>query len=530
VIIGLIASTIGFFAGMGIGALLKWIMQKFSGATLPGAWLVIPPSAVIASYAVGVLVTIVAALLPALRASRVAPVEAMREARTDTRPSVVLSLIGAVLTLGGAAAVAAALFGSIGGSTLWTLLVGVMAAFIGVAMLTPAVAGPVINVLGRAVSFTTSGKLGRLNSARNPRRTAITAAALMIGIALVTGVSVLASSLTKSIEQMVRTDLNAELVIGSPSGGGPGLPPAFNPTVIDQAKDVPGVATAVGMRFDAVQVGSDVTFAGGADVAGLAEVLRMQPKEGELRTLSAGEVVVDEEFAKDHSLSPGGTLTMATQRGGQHDYRVVGVYQHNELIGGPMLSLADSATEFRTGQFNQGFIKLNPGADVAAVRGELDKLVTDNPEVSVIDQSALVEQAKSQVNTVVVMLYVLLGLALVIAILGIVNTLALSVLERTRELGLVRAVGMRRGQVVQMVTSESVVIAVFGALLGVVVGVLLGAAVVRALRDQGIQALALPWGSMAAFMALSVVIGLLAAILPAVRAARTNVLAAIAYE
>jgi len=148
----------------------------------------------------------------------------------------------------------------------------------------------------------------------------------------------------------------------------------------------------------------------------------------------------------------------------------------------------------------------------------------------VMDQSALIEQAKSSVNTFVVMLYVLLGLALIIAILGIVNTLALSVLERTRELGLVRAIGMRRAQVVQMVTVESVVIAVFGALLGVVVGGLLGVAIVRALADEGINVVAVPWGSIGTFMALAVVIGLFAAIVPAIRAARTNVLSAIAYE
>jgi len=265
-------------------------------------------------------------------------------------------------------------------------------------------------------------------------------------------------------------------------------------------------------------------------VAGLGEVLRMQPKAGELRTLRSGEVVVDDEFATAHNLSVGGVLTMATQRGGERDYRVVGIYQRNQLASGPVISDEDSAAGFRTGQLNQGFVKLAPGASVDTVRSELDKLVADNPEVSVIDQSALLEQAASSVDTVVIMLYVLLGLALVIAILGIVNTLALSVLERTRELGLVRAVGMRRGQVVQMVTVESVVIAVFGALLGVVVGGLLGAAVVRALRDEGVPELALPWISMAAFMALAVVIGLFAAIVPAVRAARTNVLAAIAYE
>lgn len=530
VIIGLLASTLGLGAGVGVAALLKSLMESFSNATFPGAWLVIPPSAVIAAYAVGVLVTVVAAVLPAVRASRVSPVEAMREARTNTRPSVVLSIVGAVLTVGGAAAVVAALFGDLGDATLWTLLVGVMGVFVGVAMLTPAICGPVVGVIGRAVSFTTAGKLGRLNSARNPRRTAITAAALMIGISLVTGVSVLASSLTKTIEDAVRTDLNAELMIGGPAAGGPSLPATFDPAVIQRADAVPGVATAVGLRFDAVQYGSEPGFAVSADLAGLSEVLRLQLETGELRTLRSGEIVVDQEFAAKYGLAVGSTFGLATQRGGPADYRVVGIYQESELVNGPILSEQDGAAGFRSPQFNQGFVRLDSGADVAAVRGQLDALVRDNPEVSVMDQSALVEQAKSSVNTFVVMLYVLLGLALVIAILGIVNTLALSVLERTRELGLVRAIGMRRAQVVQMVTVESVVIAVFGALLGVLVGGLLGIAVVRALKDEGITALAVPWASMGTFVALAVVIGLFAAVLPAIRAARTNVLAAIAYE
>ena len=531
VIIGLVASTIGLGAGMGVAALLKSLMESFSNATLPGAWLVVPSSAVIAAYTVGVLVTVFAAVLPAIRASKVAPVEAMREARTNTRPSPVLTAIGGLLTLAGAGAVLAALFGELGDAALWTLLTGVMGAFIGVAMLTPAICGPVVSVIGRAVSFTTAGKLGRLNSARNPRRTAITAAALMIGIALVTGVSVLASSLTQSIENSVRTDLNAELVIGAMSGG-PSLPPTFDPTVIERADTLPGVATAVGMRFDAAQDGDRSIFVSSADVAGLADVLRLEPAAGtpELRTLRSGEVVLDEESAAERNLTVGSTYQLATQRGGPRDYTVVGIYRTNELAYGPVLSEADGAAGFRSPQFNQGFVRLDHGADATAVRGGLDALVKDNPEVSVMDQSALIEQAKSSVNTFVVMLYVLLGLALIIAILGIVNTLALSVLERTRELGLVRAIGMRRAQVVQMVTVESVVIAVFGALLGVVVGGLLGVAIVRALADEGINVVAVPWGSIGTFMALAVVIGLFAAIAPAIRAARTNVLSAIAYE
>jgi putative ABC transport system permease protein len=533
VAIGLVAATIGLGLGVGVAALLKSLMQSFSGAVLPGPWLVLPWVAVIAAYVVGVVVTVVAAAVPALRASRIAPVTAMQTAATGDKPLVKLTVAGAVATLGGAGLVGAALFADLGDATVWALLGGVLLAFVGVAMLTPVISRPVISVLGRAMSFTTAGKLGRLNSARNPRRTAITAAALMVGIALVTGVAVLAQSLTKSAEQIVATDLQAELVIMGSMGGGPALPPNFDPDVVSAAAGVPGVERAVGLRYDSAQIttgtGSQPQLVGAADVAGLAQVFGMQTKAGSLRTLRPGEVVVSEPYATEHGLSVGRTLRMHTQRGSERQLTVVGVYD-SKLLRMPVISEADAVAGFRTDQMNEAYIQLADGADAQAVQRQLDPLVADNPEVSVQDQSDLIESAKSQVDTMVVMLYVLLGLALVIAVLGIVNTLALSVLERTRELGLVRAIGMRRRQVMQMVTVESVVIAVFGALLGVVVGAGLGTAVVRALADEGISELAVPWTSMGAFVGLAVVIGLLAAVLPAVRAARTNVLAAIAYE
>ncbi len=201
-----------------------------------------------------------------------------------------------------------------------------------------------------------------------------------------------------------------------------------------------------------------------------------------------------------------------------------------QLLPGPVLSVADAADGFRSQRATTGYIALADGADAAAVRRQAAALVADEPEVSVQDQSDFAAQQTSQVDTVVLMLYLLLGLAVIIAVLGIVNTLALSIVERTRELGLVRAIGMRRGQVRLMVVVESVVIAVFGALLGLAVGSGLGAAVVRALKDQGVPELSLPWASLGIFLGLAVLIGLLAAVIPAIRASRTNVLDAIAYE
>lgn len=533
VVIGLIAATIGLGAGLGIAALLKMLMESFSSASIPGPWLVVPTSAVIASYLVGILVTVVAAVLPALRASRVAPVAAMTQASTQDRPHTLLSIAGGVATLAGSALVGIALFGEVG-STMLVLFGGVLLAFVGVAMLTPAICRPVTSVLGRLASFSTAGKLGRLNSARNPRRTAITAAALMVGIALVTGVSVLASSLTKSLESLVDSDLNAELLIAGEMSGGPSLPPNFDPAVVDRAREVPGVDRVVGVRFDSAQVttatDSGAALATAGDLAGLADVLSLTAAAGELRTLESGEVALNEDFAGDRDLEVGDPITVQTQRGPEQQLTVVGIFGATSLWGTPVvMSDADAAAGFRTAQLNEAFIQLADGADSTTVRQQLEALVAGNPEVSVQDQSDLLASAQSQVDELVLMLYILLGLALVIAILGIVNTLALSVLERTRELGLVRAIGMGRSQVMQMVTVESVVIAVFGALLGIVVGGGLGAAIVQALSDN-IPELALPFGSMAMFVGLAVLIGLLAAILPSVRAARTNVLTAIAYE
>jgi len=526
-IIGVVASTLGLFAGAGLGALLKRLIESVGNSNLPGSGVSLPLVAVVASYGVGLLVTVAAALVPALRASRIAPVAAMRAASAAEQPLTVLSLAGAVLAAGGVAAVGTALLRDVGDGRLAVLLGGVLAVFVGVAMLTPLVTRPVVGLLGRVLAWSVPGELGRRNSARNPRRTATTAAALMIGMALVTGVSVLAGSLKASIEDLVQRDLGADLVIAGESDGR-GVA-TFDPRVVDEAAGLAGVDQAVAVYADMAQQGTAAVPVMAGDVEALTDVLRLQRVGGELRTLRAGEVVVDSAFAGELSLSVGDRLELATVRGGQRSYTVVGIHEPTQLVSGPVLSVEDARAGFSTPQAALGYVTVDPGADVSAVKASVARLLESQPEASVEDRTGFVAQQSAQVDLITVMLYGLLGLALVIAVLGIVNTLALSVLERIRELGLVRAVGMRRGQVAGMVAVESVVISVFGALLGLLVGAALGSAVVRAFESD-IPVLSIPWATLAGFVAIAALAGVAAALLPAIRAARVDVLKAIAYE
>jgi putative ABC transport system permease protein len=529
VVVGLLAATLGLVAGLGVAVGLRAVMEAQSGVRFPDAELTLPAAAIAASYLVGVLITIVAALLPALRASRVAPMAALRDAATSDRPLTALTIMGTVPALLGVVAVAVALFGDLGDATLPALVGGVLLAFVGVAMLTPAIARPAVALLGRALAWTTPGELGRRNSARNPRRTAITAAALMVGVALVTGVSVLASSLQASLEGVVGQSLAAELIISGDQTGRSAA--TYDPAVIDQVNQLPGVAQAAAVHTDVAQLGDETTEVAAGDLAAMADMFRLRATAGELRRLHPGELVIDDEYAAEHDLAVGRTLQVATQRGGSQPYTVVGVFQRSRLVPGPvLLPLEDARTGFRSPQANFGYIRLRQGADVDAIRRQVEALLADNPEVGVRSQADFLAQLASQVDTAVVMLYVLLGLSILIAVLGIINTLALSILERTRELGLLRAIGMFRSQVTQMVAVESVVIALFGALLGVLVGSALGAAVVRAVPDELVSVLSLPWASTALVLGLAVLVGLAAAVLPVVRAARTDLLRAIAYE
>lgn len=526
--IGLLASAVGLFAGLGVANLLMMLMEANSGIQLPAIGFSLPASVIITAFVVGVVVTVAAAVVPALRASRVPPIAAMRELATKDKPLTVMTLGGLLASIVGSAAIALALTVDLG-NELWVLLAGIVVAFIGVTMLTPALSGPAVSVLGRAMSWSLPGALGRRNAARNPRRTAITAAALMVGITLVTGISVVASSFKSSISEVLRSDVHAELVIAGEQSGP--TPPSFDAKIMPKVREIDGVRSAVALYTDQVQASGKRVTATATDIAGLKPIVDLRVKDGLLRALRPGEVLIDDEFADDRRVSVGEAIPVAARRGAERHLTVVGVFERSQVLGSAMLlSEADAAGHFRTPQASRAYITVPDESRVDNVRKQINALVHDNPEVSAMDLSGFVAQQNGQVDMIVTMLFVLVALALLIAVLGIVNTLTLSIVERTRELGLVRAIGMARKQVVAMVTTESVVVAVFGALLGMVVGTALGAGAVAALRDSGITTLTIPWFWLATFAGGAVLVGLLAGFGPALKASRVNILRAIAYE
>ena len=525
-VIGLVASVLGLAAGYGVGALLAALAAGLS--TVPLAGVSMPAAALIGGLAVGVLVTLVAALLPAVRASRIPPVAAMQHAATPDRPLTLLTVAGALTLAAGGTVLGLGLTGRAGGQELWAVLAGVLVCFIGVALLTPLIARPVVSLLGRPFSWSVPGKLGRLNSGRNPRRTAITAAALMVGVALVTGFGVVLASAKESMGELATETMDADLVISGDYAGP--RPPTFDPAVLDRAAALPGVAQISAIAIDLAEVDGQRGYVTAVyDLAAARDMFHLEPTAGSLEPLAPGELVVDARTADEYGLTLGDTVQTQLSRGEPHTYRVVGLYEWTPLVSGFILP-QEATADFGIPQPTLGFVTVTDGAATSQVRAQVAELLADSPEVAVTDQSAFIDQQTSQLDGVLTMIQILLGLAILIAVLGIINTLVLSMLERTRELGLLRTVGLSRTATIRMVTVEAVVISLFGALLGVTVGVGLGAAVVRALADEGIDRLALPWSDMAGYVVLAGLVGVIAALLPAVRAARTNVLGAIAHE
>ncbi|MCZ7437893.1 ABC transporter permease [Micromonospora sp. WMMC241] len=527
VAVGLIASAVGLAAGIGVGALLAYLFGKLAGG-LALAGLGVPAAAVIGAFGVGMVITVVAALLPAIRASRIPPIAAMQDVATPDRPLTKVTVGGAVVTTIGAVLLFLGLSGNAGDNTLATILGGVLFAFIGVALLTPVISRPVVSLLGAIFAWSVPGKLGRLNSGRNPRRTAITAAALMVGIALVTGVTVILDSAKSSISSLAEDTIKAELVISGASSGP--RPASFDAAVLEKTAAIPGVRLVDGEYGDMATVGGKRTWvAASSDVAALQQIFGAKATAGDISRLAPDQMLLSSDTATSRNLTVGSTVPVQLSRGDARTYTVSGIYESSQLTN-PVVLPPQAAADFAIPQPIQGFVQLDPGTSVAAVQPQVERLLADSPEVSVADRAAFIEQQTSQTDTLITMIQILLALAIVIAVLGIINTLALSVLERTRELGLLRAIGLRRAQTMRMITVEAVVISIFGALLGVVVGTGLGAAVVRALKDEGITDLVLPWGQMVTFLVLAAIIGVVAAVLPAIRAARINVLGAIAHD
>ncbi len=520
-VVGLLGSTVGLLLGFGLAAGLRLLFATF-GLDLDSTPLVLRPRTAVVAYVVGVLVTMVAAYAPARRASRVPPVAAMRDEVALPETSVRRrTVVAAVLALLGAGLLAWGLGGA--SNAVLTVGLGVLAVLLGVALAAPVLSRPVLAVLGRVYArlFGAVGRLAWQNARRQPRRTAATASALMIGLSLVTTMSIIGASVNASIERTVRADFPGDLVISNAVG----IP--FSSSVADDVAQVPGVERVAALQAVSGRLGEDGLPALAGDLDDVEAVVAPDYVEGRAPR-TAQEVVLDTDYAEDVALEVGSTVVFAAAEGLEGvEVSVVGLYEPSQALQGGLVSreLLDGSGIARQDAFVA--VRAFEGVDVRELDRAVEEVVADVPTVTVQDREEFTEGQRDRIDQLLLLIYALLGLALVIAILGIVNTLALSVVERTREVGLLRAIGLSRRQLRRMVRLESVAIALLGAALGIGTGLGFGTVLQRSVADQGVEVLAIPWTQLALYVLAAVVVGVLAAVLPARRAARLDVLRAI---
>jgi putative ABC transport system permease protein len=524
-IVGLAASV----TGVGVGLLLaKGLQGLFSalGFDLPSTAMQVRPRTIVVSLIIGTGITVIASIAPARRASRVAPIEALRD--TGQAPSaspVRRAVLGGVVTVGG---VALLLYGLFGGPSNAAAIVGAGAAFtfLGVALLSPFVARPLAAWIGAPFRARgVSGKLGRENAMRNPRRTASTSAALMIGLGLVTFVAVFAASLKASATAVLDRTVSADFILTGTTFA------PFSSELAEQLKAVPELSAVSPFRQNGAKIGGNVVFLSGVDPATIGEVTNLGMRSGSLSSLDdPSAIVVSRNVATPNHWRVGQRIDVTFAKSGTSSFTIGGIYETNPFLNDYAISLDAYDRNFAGLLDSIVFAKVGAGSSIADARAAIDRVVADYPNVQVNDQAQFKQQSIDQIDQILAIVFVLLLLAIVISLFGIVNTLSLSIYERVHEIGLLRAVGMTRGQVRGMIRVESVIIAVLGATFGVVIGVLFGWAMQQALDGLGIDTLAIPWGQLLVFLVLAALAGVLAAVWPARRAARLDVLSAIAYE
>jgi putative ABC transport system permease protein len=533
VVIGLIASVVGILAGIGLAKGLNALFSAI-GADLPKTGTVIKPRTLIVALVVGVGVTVVAGLSPALQATRVAPVEALREGLTQKPRSRWAPYVAAVTTAIGALLLAYGMFASgIAIATrLATIGLGCLVLFIGVALLSQRIVKPLASTLGRPAQRLAGapGRLARENSMRNPSRTATTAAALMIGLALVTFVAVLGQGLRSSYGSSLDDQLDASYIVTGEDNQTP-----ITPEAARAAASAPGVTVASAVREDQIKAFGNKTKIDGIDASTWGRLYKFdftKGSDGPLRDPTRQAAVITKRFAEDHGLSVLKSFKAVSPNGRRLELVVVGIDNRPEFNP---LDLAPVTVS--NGLFDESFPTTRPKTlFIDTQRGPspahtatLKKTLAGFPGTKVRTEAAFKAKAEKDINNLLGILYVMLALSVIVSLVGIVNTLVLSVFERTRELGMLRAIGMTRRQVRRMVRHESIIVALIGAVLGMAVGFFLSALVVGALSSEGVV-FAVPVGTLIAFLVVAVIAGMLAAILPARRAAQLNVLEALQYE
>lgn len=526
--VGLVASALGIGFGLLIAIGLQAIFSA-AGFGLPEQGLVLAGRSLVAAVIVGLGVTLVASIAPARRASSVPPVEGMREGFVPFGSSHLRrASIGAALTALGAVLVVLGLFVAEATTTvLVSLGAGALAVFIGIAQLSPVVAVPVAAALGRPLAplFRMPGRLAHANAVRNPDRTAKTASALMIGLALVTTVFIVGTSMKRTFAASIEDSVAADYVLSTEGSIG------FSPALTAELALLPEIGAVTGVRFNRFLFEGHERDLVAADATTAGAVVDIDLLSGSLDDLDAQSIFVHEDPAGDLGLEVGDEVAVEFATGGPQHVRVAGIYADAAYAGNYLVDLELFSRYYPTNDLDLlAFAKLAPGVDPEAGRAAIDEVLAAHPQVKLDDRAAYQADQQAQFDSILIAVNGLLGLALLIALLGIANTLALSVLERTREIGLLRAVGMLRGQTRHMVLVESAMVAFFGAVLGVVVGIAFGVAVAMAMPESVITTIAIPVGTLAVIVVVAALCGVLAGILPARRAARLDVLQAVATE
>lgn len=527
-IVGVLASVVGFGLGVLVAMGLRAVFAAI-GVDLPTTTLVIQPRTIIVAMVVGVVVTVLASLMPALKATRVPPVAALQEEAVAAPTGVSWRRVasGSLVTAVGLALLFVGLFAG-QGNRLVNVATGAVVIFLGVGLLSPLVARPLARLLGWPFAHWAGqpGKLARENAMRSPRRTASTAAALMIGLALVSFVTIFAASLKASVTKILDQAVAADYILSGPANSGQG----FSAEVVKRLGEQPEVESAAGIRLGVFKMDGTTQQLFGVDPLAYNKTVRTDTTRGNLADMSGGGVAVRSDVAKQHGWAVGDTIAMQFPLGGVTQERIRAIYKDNQLNGPYLMALTDYERLYPDQLDIIALVKARPGVSPDASRAAVDRVVVDFPNVQIKDQAEYKTEQTKQINQVLVLFYLLLALAVVIAFIGIINTLALSVLERIRELGLLRAVGMTRRQLRSMIRWEAVIIAVLGAVLGLVVGAFFGWAMVRALRGQGITEFQVPVSTLLGFVLAAALASMLAAIFPARRAAKIDMLRAITTE
>jgi putative ABC transport system permease protein len=533
-VIGLLASTIGLFLGLLLADGLQALFRALD-LELPVADTVFATRTVVVSMLVGVLITLLAGFFPAIRATRVPPIAAVREGATlpKSRLAPFTPYVAAIVTVLALALLGYAMFADdLGtGDRLLAIAAGVLGLFLGVAMLSSRLVRPLAALVGApAVALGgAAGRLARRNSVRNPGRTAATAAALMIGIALVTFVTTLANGMKESNRGAIEDQIAADFIVTSQDGYTP-----FVAAAGDAVAKAPSAELVTHVRSDLAEIDGHAGYLTGIDPAKIAEGYNFDWIEGSDATLAAlGDdgAIVDEDFAEEHGLAVGQTVEVRTGENTTTRAVIKGIYKPPPFY--PLLgsfSITTGAFDALVDRPRNQYTFVNvPGGPTEATKAELQEAASGFPDAKVQTRQEWIDKEDAEFNQFLTLLYVLLALSVIVSLFGMVNTLVLSVFERTRELGMLRAVGMTRRQVRRMVRHESVITALIGAAIGVPLGVFLAALVTRALAEFDVR-FSVPWGQLIVLAIVAVVVGILAAIMPARRAAKLNPLEALQYE